>query len=285
MSTDTLTQTRSPIRVTQWRVIKAEWIKFFSLRSNRIATVAAMVAVFAFGILTASVASGSIVPESRNGSETPDFTSFLDHTAIATSGMMLAILIVGSLGVLAFSGEYSSGMIRATAAAVPKRLPFLWGKALVLTVVAAVTMAVAVFGTFAITGNILADSGFAADLGDPNVFRALIGNVGYVVGIGLLGVSLGVLLRSTAGGISTLFGVLLILPQLINLILPDNIAEVVYKFWPSTAAESFIVTDPSYAFGAQGQELLTPGAGALVLLVWVALFITVTAVSLKRRDA
>jgi len=286
MSTDTLSQVRRPIRVTQWRVIKAEWIKFRSLRSNRISTAGAVVAVIGFGLLTAGVATGSIVPDGPpGGGQPPDFASFLDHTAIATSGIMLAILIVGSLGVLSFSGEYSSGMIRATATAVPKRLPILWGKATVLSLVAAVTMAIAVFASFALTGNMLADIGLRSDLGDPNVLRALLGNIGFVVGIGLLGLSLGVLLRSTAGGITTLFATFLIIPQLINLILPDNIAEVVYKFMPSNAAQAFIVTDPRYSFGSQSMELLTPAAGALVFLAWVVLLITAAAVSLNRRDA
>lgn len=275
------------VRVTQRRVAAAEWVKFFSLRSNPIALVAAVVAVVGLGALTAGVASGQIVPEQPPGMEfeQPNFASFLDHVAVATAGVGLAVLILGTLGVLAMSGEHSSGMVRATYAAVPKRLPVLWGKITVLFTVTMMTMVPSVFIGFVVTGAILGESEIAASLGDAGVLRALLGNVGYAVGLALLGLSLGVLLRSTAGGIATLFAGLLIVPQLITLILPDRVVDAVYGYLPSNAAQSFIATNPQFAFGAGSRELLTPMAGATVFLTWVVVLLTAAAISIKRRDA
>jgi ABC-2 type transport system permease protein len=275
-------------RVTQWRVIAAERVKFFSLRSNPIALIGAIVAVIGFGLLAANVVTGRVVPDNPLNLESPDFSTLLDHVAVATSGVQMAVLILGTLGVLAMSGEYSSGMIRATLAAVPKRLPVLWGKISVMVTLTAVTMTVAVFGAFFISGGILSDLGLTASLGDHNVLRALFGNVGYIVGIVLIGLSLGVLLRSSAGGIATLFATLLIVPQLIMLVLPDHIGEVLFGYLPSNAALSFMVTDPRFALGAAfagGGELLSPMGGALVFLGWVVVMVVAAAVTLKRRDA
>lgn len=267
------------------RVIAAEWVKFYSLRSNPIAYTAAILAVIGFGALAAGVANGDIVPESPTGGDSPDFTSMMDHAAVATSGVMLAILILGTVGVLAMSGEYSSGMVRATVAAVPKRLPVLWGKAIVLVAVTAVTMAVSVFVSFALSGALLGDAGIAASPSDSAVVRALLGNVGYTVGIVLLGLALGVLLRSTAGGVATLFATVLIVPQLLTLILPDKLGNAVYGYLPSNAALSFTSTDPHFAFGAQNKELLSAGVGAVVFAVWVLALLAAAAVTLRRRDA
>lgn len=274
-------------RVTPWRVLRAEWSKFFSLRSNPIAVIAALVAVIGLGSLTAGVASGDIVPESPMGPEIeqPDLSALLDHATIATSGVSLAILIIGTLGVLAMSGEFSSGMVRATFAAVPRRLPILWGKAVVLAAVTLGSMTPAVLVTFFVAGGILTDSGLTASLGDANVLRALLGNVGYLVGLALLGLSLGALLRSTAGGVATLFATFLVVPQLLTLVLPDRLVDAVYGYLPSAAAQSFITTDPRFAFGAMGQELLSPAAGAGVFAAWVVALLVAAAISLARRDA
>lgn len=274
-------------RVTQLRVIRSEWIKFVSLRSNRIAIAGALIAMVLFGWLTAGVATGAIVPDNPFEVEGPDLSTFLDHVAIATAGIQPANLILGALGVLAMAGEYSSGMIRATLAAVPKRSPVLWGKVAVLAAVTIATVGVGVFASFAVTGAMLQEHGLAAALGDENILRALLGNIAFVTGIALIGLSLGVLLRSAAGGITTLFATLLIVPQLLNLILPDNIAEAISGYLPSNAGLSIMVTDPqnSFAGGFVGGELLTPLAGGLVFLGWVALAITAATLMFTKRDA
>lgn len=272
-------------RVTQWRVIVAEWIKFTSLRSNRIALGGGVVAVLLLGWLAAGVASGSIVPDNPLGIEGPDLSTILDATAIATGGVALAVLVLGSLGVLAMSGEYSSGMIRSTLAAVPSHLRVLWAKSAVLLAVTIVTMTAAIFASFFITGAVLADTPMTANLSDPGVLRALLGNVGYVAGIVLLGLSLGVLLRSSAGGIATLFATFLVAPQLITLILPDRIVDVIYGYLPSNAAMSFTFTEPAYALGAMGRELLGVAHGTLVFVAWIVVGLAAAAFALARRDA
>src|SRR5450756_2345478 len=120
---------------------------------------------------------------------------------------------------------------------------------------------------------------------DPGVTRALWGNVAYLVGVTLLGLALGSLLRSSAGGIATL----LVVPGLLGLVLPDSWGNAIMPYLPDAAGQSFTLVDPSAGsgfgpgFGAS-VDLLTPGTGALVFVVWVIGLIALAATLLHRRD-
>jgi len=277
-------------KVSQWRVIGAEWLKLRTLRSTVITLAAACVVVVGFAAMAAGVVSGDITPETNGAGpagQMPLLT--IDPTSIAMAGTSLAMLILGSLGVLFMSGEHSSGMIRTTMSAVPQRLPVLWAKALVLVVVSAVLMTASVFAAFFLAQAILEGNGPTAALADPGVTRALWGNVAYLVGVTLMGLALGSLLRSSAGGIATLFAGLLVVPGLLGLVLPDSWGNAIMPYLPDAAGQSFTLVDPSAGSGfgpgfGSGVDLLTPGAGALVFVVWVIGLIALAATLLHRRD-
>src|SRR5665647_3015841 len=100
-----------------------------------------------------------------------------------------------------------------------------------------------------------------AALSDPGVTRALWGNVAYLVGVTLMGLALGSLLRSSAGGIATLFAGLLVVPGLLGLVLPDSWGNAVLPYLPDSAGQSFTLVDPSAGSGfgsgfRSGAELL-----------------------------
>jgi ABC-2 type transport system permease protein len=264
------------LAVTQARVIRSEWIKLRSVRSWWIMALSAFVLLIAFGALAASVASGAVArPNGGNGGGGP-FAS-TDPTSISLAGVTLAQLIVGVLGVLFISNEYANGMIRASFAAVPKRLPVLWAKVIVLAGSLVVVMVIATVVAFLLGQGILGPDK-STTLGAENVLRAVIGAGLYLAGIGVFGVAVGALMRNTAGAISIVVAALLIIPGLARLVLPDDWNTTLSKYLPSNAGAAFTSVIGS-------DTLLTAWGGALVFGGWLVLLLAGAAVLIRRRDA
>ena len=132
---------------------------------------------------------------------------------ISLVGILFAQLVLGVLGVLAFSGEYATGMIRATLAVVPSRLPVLWAKLIVLAgLVLPVTLLAAMAEFFAATALESSRGGSAISLTDPGVLREVAGASLYLTVIAIIGLALGALLRRTAAGLSVFAAVFLVVP-------------------------------------------------------------------------
>ena len=254
-------------RVSRWNVIRGEWIKFWSVRSTKFTLLAA-------GVVT--VVSGMIFSALADSSEAAGPAALLtDPIELALAGMSLSEMIVGVLGVLLVAGEYSTGLIRTTFAAVGRRTKVLWAKAAVLGASVFAMAAVAV--TAAV---VLGQAVYAGDLATVPLTDALdviVGSVVYLTGIGLIGLALGFLLRSTAAGIATLVGGVFIGPNLLNL-LPDSITDVFMKYLPSEAGSAMMtqVSDP---------DLLSRGAGYVVFIAWVVGLLGLAGYLLRKRDA
>jgi ABC-2 type transport system permease protein len=271
MSTDTGTtigpatsSAGSPGRVTFPRVVRSEWIKFWTLRSTWITLLAAVAGVIVIGQLI--------------GYNTGKSFSGLAPEDSAPSGVMqgyyLGQLLIGVLGVLFVSGEYSTGMIRSTFAAVPSRLPVLGAKAVVYLVVSLVAMVptciVAYLGAMAFRGH------FGHGVALSGNLRVVIGTGVYLALIGLLGGAIGWIVRSTPGGISALVALLLVVPVLLEVI-PGHWVASVSKFLPSNAGSSFVSS-------VHVPGSLSPWTGLLVLVLWVLAALVAAAVLLRRRD-
>lgn len=255
--------------VTQARVLHAEWIKMRSLRSTTLTLVAAVVAM---------IALAWIIGAATNSHWTRmDPVERLRFNAVDRSlaGVHLAQLAVGVLGVLVMSGEYATGMVRATLSAVPRRLPVLWAKAALYAVVTFLLMLGSSLVAFLVGQHFLASHG--TTLSAPHAWRAIFGTAGYLTAVALLAVALGFIIRSTAGGIATLFGLLLVLPG-IGLLLPTDWQTHTVPYLPSNAGESIYSAAPD-------PTALSPTTGLLVLVIWVVAGLAVAAVLLKRRDA
>jgi ABC-2 type transport system permease protein len=263
------------LKVTLPRVVRSEWFKFASLRSSWITIAVALAVVIGFGALAAAVASGDVQP--ARGGGPADGALGIDPTSLSLAGVGLAQIILGILGVLAISGEYSSGMIRATLAAVPRRIPVLSAKAIVI---GAVSLVVAVPGALAafFVGQAIFGADANASLSDAGVTQAVLGTGVYLAAIALLGLALGALLRHAAGAIGTLFALLLLAPNLLPLVLPDSWATTIVPYLPSNAGAAFTSVVPA-------DGLLSAGAGAAVLAGWIVVLLGAAAVLLKRRDA
>ena len=259
------------LKVTQWRVIVSEWIKIRSLRSTVYTLLAAVVVVVGFGVIAALTSTGAITTGNGGGDVGTD------PVAISLTGVTLAQLVIGVLGVLVITADYSTGMIRSTLAAVPKRLPVLWAKAGVLAVVTSVPMLAAVFAAF-LTGQAILSGDGGVTLTDPGVLRAVLGSVGYLAGVALLGLATGAIIRITAGAIAAFVGALLLLPPLLSAVLPSGWGDTVVSYLPSNAAAAFTTVNP-------GANLLSPGAGLAVFAGYVVVLFGAAAALLIRRDA
>ncbi|MCP3758921.1 ABC transporter permease [Streptomyces sp. TBY4] len=263
---------RPQYRVTALRVLRSEWAKFWSLRSSWITLGVAALILVAFGF----IASVSFDPSGTAAQRPVGPTPATDAVGLALTGTQLAQLAIGVLGVLVAAGEYSTGMIRSTLTAVPQRLPVLWSKALTFAAVALAACTVAVLAAFLVGSTQVSGTSAELSLSDDGVLRSLAGAALYLAMAGVLGVALGALLRSVAGGIAVLVASLMVIPGLTSL-LPDSWADTVGPYLPSNAGGAMMSLH-------QASGALSPGAGLAVLAGWVALVLGAAALRLVRTD-
>ncbi len=255
--------------VSQRRVLVSEWIKLWSLRSSLLTLLAAVLAMVVLAWLI-GWATNAHWAEMH-----PDERAQFNPIDRSLAGVNLAQLAIGVLGVLLVTGEYATGMIRATFSATPRRLPVIWAKAGLYAGVTLVLMLVSAFFAFLIGQHFLATHG--TTLGSPHSWRAIIGVAGYLTLVGVLAVAFGFLIRSTAGGIATLFGLLLVVPG-IGQLLPASWQSHTLPYLPSNAGAAFYSARPD-------PGALSPGTGLLVLCIWVLAGLACAAVVVRRRDA
>jgi ABC-2 type transport system permease protein len=255
-------------------VMRAEWIKLWSVRStlwSLLVTVAIIVGLGALFCAARVARADHLDPgELRN----------FDPTGFSLNGIFLAQLAVGVLGVLVMSSEYATGQIRATFGATPQRNVVLAAKVAVFVVVVFVVGLVACFAAFFIGQAILGGSTklHNASLGDPGVLRAVVGGAMYLAVLGALGVGLGTILRRTAGAIAALVGLLLILPILVNF-LPSPWSTDIGKYLPLQAGNNVFHT------AAQSSTDLSLWVGFAVFCAYAVVALVVGGVLLTRRDA
>jgi ABC-type transport system involved in multi-copper enzyme maturation permease subunit len=254
--------------VTQARVLASEWTKLHSLRSSRFSLLVAVGLVIGLGLFVPWLSVADWRPE----------TSTVGYPAVERSlaGVYLAQLAFGVLGVLVISGEYATGMVRATFAAVPRRLPVLWAKLGVFVAVTLVLGTIACVLAFAGGQAIFATRHADASLGDPHVTRAVLGAGLYLAAMGAFGLALGALLRNTAAGIATLTGLLFVVPPIVN-VLPQDWAGPIGRYLPGNAGAAIFTVTPD-------ASALAPWTGFAVLCAWVVVTTGAAAVMLVRRD-
>jgi predicted anti-sigma-YlaC factor YlaD len=257
-------------RVSQLGVFKSEWTKLYSLRSTRYALLATVLMTIGFGI----IASAATV--SRWGSMTAADKASFDPLSTSLLGVSFGVLSIGVLGVMLIAGEYTTGMIRSTMTAVPKRLPVLWGKAGVYALVAFVLAIPSALIAFFAGQAILSGKHLQIAFSHPGVAGAVLGAAGYLTLVGLFAMGLAAILRNTAAGIATFAGVMFVLPPLIS-ILPSSIANSIDPYLPSNAGQAMMQI-------GQHAHTLSPGAGLAVFAGYVVAVIAAAAVLLVKRD-
>ena len=258
------------MKVTQRRVIHSEWTKFRSLRSTNITVLVAVVLTIGLGALICGVTAAHWPP--RDPQEIARFNPIVR----SLSGVNIAQLAIGVLGVLLLSGEYATGMIRASLTVVPRRLPMLWGKVVVFTVVIGIVSIASTFIAFFTGQALLASKHIQATISSPHALRMIIGAAVYMVLVGIIGMALGGIMRNTAAGISSLVALLFVIPPLMDL-LPTNWSDHIAPYLPSNAGEAF--------WGNPNGTHLAPLTGFITICVWTAVILAAAAVRLTRHDA
>lgn len=251
-------------RVTYPRVLRSEWSKLWSLRSTWY-TLAGVV-VLAVGI---GLAIGATFTD--GGDDGPQ-----DPVEVTLLGLNFGLLILPVLGILTTAGEWSTGMVRATMSAVPRRLPVLWAKAAVFGAVSFVLTLATAFATFPLAQAFLADTPIAAGLGDPGVARALVTTAAGAALIAVLGVAAGALLRSIPASIGVFVAVLMVVPSVAPL-LPYEWAEDAVAYTPLAAMEPLMAAHPA-------PDLPAIGTALVGMAVWAAAGLAAAALRLRRSD-
>jgi ABC-2 type transport system permease protein len=258
-------------RVAFHRVIVSEWTKLRSVRSTGWSLAVGLLLTIAFPVIFAFVTSshwGTMSPQERANRSPLD---------IALAGVNVAQLAIAVLGVLVVTAEYSTGSIRSTFTAVPKRLPVLWAKLLDYGILSFVLMVPAVLISFFTSQAILARHDILQiSFSQPGVARSVLGGAVYVMLVGIFALAIGAIVRNTAGGIATFAAIFFVLPPLMN-ILPTSWNNAISQYLPSEAGRQLFSLD-------HAAHTLTPLAGGLLLAGYCAAAVLIAAFLLVRRD-
>jgi hypothetical protein len=266
--TPTVPTLDAPGRVTFPHVLLSEWTKFRTVRST--AWSLAIAIILAIGIpLIAAAATRHNWGHSDHSGPTP--------LEIPLIGVYIAQLAIAVLGVLVITPEYSTGSIRSTFTAVPKRLPVLWAKLIDYAVVSIVVMVPTVLASFFATQAVLSSiPELHISLSSSHVARCVLLAPVYVMLVGSFALALGAIVRSTAGGISLFAAIFFVLPPL-TLALPSSWQDAISPYLPSSAGQAMWVPQPD-------THMLSPLAGGLVFAGYCAAMIVIAAILLHRRD-
>jgi ABC-2 type transport system permease protein len=249
------------------RLVTMEWTKMRTVRSTMWTLLSTLLvsiglpALFALAVINDPHGPG------------PDF----DAAGFSLFGLFLGQLIVGALGVLIISAEYTTGSIRTTLTAAPQRLAMLTAKTLAFGIVIAVVSFVTTFAAFFAVQPILDTKHLGTTLGAGSSLRMVVGGALYIIAVGLLGLGLGTILRSTAAAVSTIVGLLFVLP-IVSGFLPESWRESWVKYLPGNAGSGI--------FSARADPTsLGPWQSLIVFTGYAVLALVIGAVLLRRRDA
>src|SRR5580658_3093773 len=211
-------------------VLLSEWTKIRTLRSTFFTLAATVVFVVGLGALISYESSVHYTPQNGRW----------DPTTMSLSGLVIGQLTIAVLGVLAITGEYGTGMIRTSLAAVPRRGRLLAAKAAVFGAVALVTGELVSWVAFFVGQLLISGHQPTASLSQPDVARAVTGGGLYIALIGLMAIATGTILRHTAAAITAVIAVLFVLPGILEA-LPTSWRLPVEKYWPTRAGEQILV--------------------------------------------
>jgi hypothetical protein len=252
-------------------VLRSEWTKLRSVRSTFWALTVTVVLGVGLGAVISAVTAHAYAKMSVSGKLS------WDPTGVSQAGVAIASLAIVVLGVLCISSEYSSGMIRTSLIAVPKRGRVLAAKSLIFAGVTFVVGEVTCFLAFFAGQALISGHAPHAALGDPGVARAVAGGGLYLAALAVLSVAAGALLRHPAAAIASMIAVLLVLPGIAQA-LPDSWRNPVTEFWPTQAGTQLTSVH-------HGAHTLQPWPGFGVMCLFAAIVYAIAWTLLDRRDA
>ncbi|AZK94988.1 MULTISPECIES: ABC transporter permease subunit [Streptomyces] len=264
MSTAAPTAPAAAYRLTSARVLRAEWHKLWTVRSTWITLLTAVVSTIGLGV--------AIGATYENGGDDSD----MDTVFLTLVGFQFALIALAVLGILVTAGEYSTGLVRSSLTAVPRRTPVLWAKTAVFGAVVLATTLTTAFVTFFAAQAFYADTDQAASLGDPGILRALLGSAAGLTLLAVIALGIGALVRSVPGAIGGFIALILILPSVLTM-LPYDIVDDLVDYFPAESFNSLNTARPA-------ADAAAPGEALLALVLWAAAFLVSAAALLKRRD-
>lgn len=262
------------MNVTLTNTARSEWTKFRSIPSNLPSMLVAVVLMVAMGAVTANGASENYLAASAAGKANFDSTYISMY-----GGFLFAQISVGSLGALIMTSEHATGTIRASLTVVPRRGRLLVAKVGTFGLFSLVVGVVSSFAAFFLGQAALGAGGApTASLGEPGVLRAILG-MGLIWGlVGLTGVAIGSLLRTTTSAITTVVTVNFIIPIIGPRLLPEAAGTWVSTYWPISAGLQITTT-------VQNPAELTPWVGLGLMTAFTAILLIAAFALFRSRDA
>jgi|HubBroStandDraft_6_1064221.scaffolds.fasta_scaffold01648_14 ABC-2 type transport system permease protein len=254
--------------------LNSEFTKIRSVRSTYWTLLVLLAVSIGIG---AAITGGTAANWSHMG---PSDRASFDPTQASVAGLFyLGQLVIVVLGAMTLTAEYSTGMIRTSLTAMPRRVVMYSSKVVVFAIVALVVTFIAAFVSFYLGQALLASTHDTATLSQPNVLRAIAGSALYVTLCGLFAFAIGAILRHTAGAITTVIGILFVVPILAHL-LPRTWYQDIERWLPDAAGRALSVT-----VGPQPDHLFSPWGEFTVFAVYTVALLVVGAVIFRNRDA
>jgi ABC-2 type transport system permease protein len=250
-------------------VAQMEWQKIRTVRSTWYIVATFAAAMIGLAVLVASHENYAQLSAAGRASFDPTSDAFL--------GLVPGQLLLGTLGLLVITTEFSSGMIRATFAAAPRRPLVLAAKAAVLGAVTLAVGEISAFAAFAAGQAVLKAPAPHATLGQSGVLRAVLMTGAYPALIALISLGIGAVIRHTAGAICALVGLVFVLPVLFAPLSP-SIQHTAQKFLPDLMRNSLTGAKPV-------AHLLSPWLTFGLLCAYAVAALAAGAWALARRDA
>lgn len=252
-------------------VVRSEWTKFRSVRSTYWTFMVAIVLGVGLGALGSAISADHYATD-------PELHFNWNPATRSIFSLELAQLAFAVLGVMTVTSEYSSGMIRTSLTAVPKRLRLMTAKLVVLAVAAVVVGEAIAFAAFSIGQALIHGKAPSASLSDHLVLRIVVGAGLYLVVIGLLGAGFSIIVRHAAAGIAIVVAMLFIVPGLVEAALPTSWSQPINEYWPTNAGQRVI-------FMHRGSHNLSAWIGFGEFALFTLIVIAVAFAVLQSRDA
>ncbi|KAB2350234.1 ABC transporter permease [Actinomadura rudentiformis] len=249
------------------RALRAEWTKWRTVPSTALAPWLAVALTLA--------ASAVVAATAEPGTTVCPTAETCDTVRLTLSGVQLGQVPVVVAAALTVTGEYGTGLIGPTLTAVPRRLRVLTTKAVTVTAVALAAGLLSVAGCLIIARALLPGSGLPVPPADATTWRAALATVLYLALITLVSLGIGALLRNIAAAVTTVLGLLFLLPILARLLPNGHLLE---KYAPTTAGLALQTTKNLEA------QLISPSTGLTVLTAYAAAATTLGALRFHTHD-
>lgn len=268
------------------RIVRSEWIKLRTLRSTIILLSITLVVMVGLAILSGwglamSAGFQGDVPPEQQPQMAESGVQGLQGAAytVPAGGIIFGQLLIASLAVVLIASEWGTGMIRSTMVAVPKRVPALLAKNLVIAAASFVVGVVAALISYYVAQPFLAGEDLDFAITQDGIIPSIINTGTYLALIAVISMAIGTLLRNTAGGIVTAVGLFFVLPVIVvNILagLADWIPDAA-RFLPTNAGTQLVAVDIA-------EDALNQWQGGLVMAAWAVLLLVISLIVAKRRD-